>query len=89
MKQELLTFSENVDLSSLQPWIFECEIRITESLVYCVVISQQLFIFLSFSFDHCIICPLTALLYLQTFLNGANVAIQGRIQDFKLGVGRT
>ena len=32
-------------------------IRVTRSLVFCVVFCRLLFVMLSFSFDHCIVCP--------------------------------
>jgi hypothetical protein len=32
-------------------------VRVTRSLVFCVVFCRLLFVILSFSFDHCIVCP--------------------------------
>jgi len=33
------------------------EVRVTRSLVLCVMFYRSLFVFLSFSFVHCVVCP--------------------------------
>ena len=47
-------------------------VRVGQSLVLCVVLSISLFVFLSFSVGHCVVCPSiygfwSSLCYLQTF----------------------
>jgi hypothetical protein len=66
VEQELLTLPEH--LSS--PRIFS-GVRVTLSLVLCVMFGRSLFVLLSFSFGHCVVCPSIygfwlSLRYLQT-----------------------
>ena len=51
--QELLTLPDHL----CSPPVF-CEVRITQSLVFCVVFCRSLFVFCHFSFGHCIVCLL-------------------------------
>ena len=68
MEQKLLALLEH--LSSLP--VFSV-VSVAQSLVFCVVFSLSVFVFLFFSFDQCVVCPSIyrvwlPLRYLQTLL---------------------
>jgi len=50
VEQELFTLPEHPS----SPPVF-CGVRVTQSLVYCVVFCRSFFVL--FVFDHCVVCP--------------------------------
>jgi hypothetical protein len=51
--QELLTIPEHMS----SPPVFS-EVRVTRSLVLCVLCVDRCLSFYTFSFGHCVVCPL-------------------------------
>jgi hypothetical protein len=48
VEQKLVILPEHLDFSG---------VRVARSLVFCVVFCRSLFVLLSFSFGHCVVCP--------------------------------
>jgi hypothetical protein len=69
-EQELLTLPEH-----LSSPLFFSGVRVTWSIVLCAMFCRSLFVFLSFFFNNCVVCPSSIygfwlpLWYLQTLFN--------------------